>query len=188
MPGKKHSKKNTDSPEPKKDKNSDPKKYNYIYKELVEHEYDLTGMIAYSLYKSEKIKYIKKIKEQRGEVTDKEVENYHISSKIRIEDYKERATNLFAAFCDDLIDDKVRMSEDIIEKIIVKTASPKGWENWLRSISQSFLGALIYTIIVSSILLGVWFYNSGNADSTKEFLKDSGKQILNLPQDTIIVE
>ena len=43
-----------------------PRKYNYIYKLLVEDRGDIIGHIAYALYKEDKIEYINKFKEEHN--------------------------------------------------------------------------------------------------------------------------
>ena len=43
-----------------------PRKYNYIYKQLVEDRGDIIGHIAYALYKEDKIEYINKFKEEHN--------------------------------------------------------------------------------------------------------------------------
>jgi hypothetical protein len=166
--------------------NKGNKKYSYIYQELVNDDDDLVGMIAYALYKSEKVKYIKKITSEREEVTESEIENYNIASKIRIKDYEEKALTLFTDFIDDVIDRKVKMSREVIQEAIEKTASPKGFINWARSITQSFIGAVIYTIFISVILLIVWFNNSGEKQRTEKLIIDKAKTELHIitPSDT----
>lgn len=48
-------------------------KYNFIYSKLVDDENDILGIIAYSLYKRQKIEYIRAIAEKFGrEPTDSE--------------------------------------------------------------------------------------------------------------------
>lgn len=158
------------------------RKYNYIYEELVKDDNDLTGMIAYSLYKSEKIKYLKKLSESGHEISDRDINNFHTASKIRIKDYEEKSLNLFTDFIDDIIDRKVKMSNEMIKEVVENTASPKGLINWARAITQSVIGAVIYTLIVSIILFFVWFKNSGQEEKTKNKIIKESKELLHIPK------
>ena len=51
------------------------RKYNYIFKKLVDDETDLIGLVAYGLYKNNKIEYLEKFKDKNGrEPTEDELE------------------------------------------------------------------------------------------------------------------
>lgn len=158
--------------------NYESKKYNYIYQELVDNDNDLVGMIAYALYKNEKIKYIKKITEESGSISDTQIDNYNTSSMIRIDDYENKAINLFTEFINTIIDKKVRLSEELIKEVVEKTASPKGFVNWARVITQNIISAFIYTVIIGSILLYVWFMNSGEKLKTENMVKNKIKELI----------
>ncbi len=70
------------------------RKFNYIYTSLVQQERDLIGIIAYSLYKQDKINHIKTIGDQHGrEITDAEIDEFHRSSinPRAIEGYRQKA-------------------------------------------------------------------------------------------------
>ena len=46
------------------------KSYNYIYEQLVQSEDDVSGIISYSVYKRQKIKFIKNYKDKYGKDPD----------------------------------------------------------------------------------------------------------------------
>lgn len=126
---------------------NDPERnYNFIYKELVNNDEDLVGMIAYSLYKNEKIKYLQKLKEEKGTICEDDVKNFHIVSQLRVKDYEDKAISLFTEVVNDIIEKKVRLTEELIKDVVEKTASPKGFINWARVITQNVLATFIYTI------------------------------------------
>ena len=55
------------------------RRYNFIYKQLVEKESDILGNIAYSLYKADKIKFIEDFKAKNGgkEPTEADFQPFH---------------------------------------------------------------------------------------------------------------
>lgn len=47
--------------------------YNFIYRELVKDEADVIGVIAYSVYKRQKIEYIESIRAEHARSPDRQV-------------------------------------------------------------------------------------------------------------------
>jgi len=67
------------------------RKYNFIYSQLVEDEYDFVGQIAYSLYKQDKITHIETYLNEKGiEITPTELDKFHEMSckEIVIQAYR----------------------------------------------------------------------------------------------------
>lgn len=158
--------------------NQSEREYNYIYEKLVSDSSDFTGMVAYALYKKEKIDYLKKLKEKNGNISDDDVSNFHIASDVRLESYTKEAVSLTTDFVNDLIDRKVKMSKELITEIVDKKAGPKGFINWSRVITQNIIAAIIYTLGIYILLMFVWFKNSGNENLAKDKLKKSTNHFL----------
>lgn len=74
------------------------RKYNYIFKKLVDDETDLIGLVAYGLYKNNKIEYLEKFKDKNGrEPTEDELElfNEHSCTDSSLHNYiKVAETNI----------------------------------------------------------------------------------------------
>lgn len=156
--------------------------YNTIYNYLVNEDSGLVGMIAYALYKGEKIEYCKKITESKGKVDIEDIQNFHIAAHIRKDEYYERAVTLFRDLTNVLIENKIKEEKTLIETMIKKVVSPKGVTSWLRNITQSVIASLVYTIVVFGILLCIWFYNSGQKEKTSSQIKNMAKSTLHISE------
>lgn len=85
--------------------------YNFIFSKLVEGPDDLLGLLAYGLYKQQKIEHIKLYKNKHEGVgpTDNELVNFHelSSSPIQIENYKKIAGDKLNIVMDQLMVDNI---------------------------------------------------------------------------------
>lgn len=97
------------------------RKYNFIYKRLVKDGTDLTGHIAYSLYKSEKISWIEQYKKDNDgkEPTETDFEQYHKAccSERRIENYLAMAETTLQTF---MLGSAEMMTEQVAEEVSEK--------------------------------------------------------------------
>lgn len=94
--------------------------YNFIYKELVEHEYDIVGHIAYSLYKADKIKFIEAFKQKNNgkEPEDADLIPFHDTSCLEgyVERYKLTASFILEQFLNNSLDEsKKEMEQKCLE-------------------------------------------------------------------------
>ena len=60
------------------------RKYNYIFSKLVDDETDLIGLVAYGIYKNNKIGYIEKFKEKQGREPSEDELEHSMSILARI--------------------------------------------------------------------------------------------------------
>jgi len=91
---------------------SGKEKRNYAYFQLVDQEQpnDFIGMIAYTIYKKNKVEYITKFRNNHNgsAPTDEQLSEWQQSqcTTQQLELYKERATTIITAFINDIIDSK----------------------------------------------------------------------------------
>ena len=74
-------------------------KYNFIYEKLVTSDDDLTGLIAYGIYKKHKIEFIAKIKDEESRnPTDEECQSFFIASSTesQLKKYRDQAETILA--------------------------------------------------------------------------------------------
>lgn len=143
-----------------------PREYNFIYKELVEDKNDIIGHIAYSLYKDDKIDYIKSKKQDIGEISDDDLKPFHeiSSTTSSIESYRIKAEIFMQAFFENTLQE---MKEDIekqtienqtdILKEIVKPLAPSFW----LTLKQNILAGLTITAIIALLILVINFSMDG---------------------------
>lgn len=141
-----------------------PRQYNFIYSKLVKSEDDIVGHIAYSLYKSEKVAYIEKFKEENGgkEPTEADLKPFNdmTSMDLRLDQYLKSGSDLLDQFVNQVIGSHLERFEqecnenhvDLISKALKPVKSPPLWKQYLHGISQSIIGAFAFMLIMCFIL------------------------------------
>lgn len=138
--------------------------YNFIYEKLVTNEQDVVGHVAYALYKSSKIEYIEKYKQEHNGQTPSEsdLKPFHDISctQSSIDRYRTKALEITGNFLDitlsesikqiehDLMTDQEQRLKGIIEPM--KPASK--WRRFWSGVFQSVLGAFFFAIIVAAFV------------------------------------
>ncbi len=147
-----------------------PREYNYIYEKLVEDKNDIIGHIAYSIYKEDKINYIKKKKQEIDEVTEETLKPFHeiSSSQSSIDSYRIKAEIFMQAFFENTFQE---MKEDIetqtienqtdILKDIITPLTPSFW----TTLKNNVLAGLTISAIIALLVLVINFSTNGFWDT-----------------------
>lgn len=159
------------------------RQYNFIYSELVEDDNDIVGHIAYSLYKSDKIKFIEEFKAKQGrEPAEDDLRQFHEVCCIQsnIDRYKMQAISILQQFMSDTLASTTKQIEEDYKKAqdkhladIVAPLVPKFW--W--SILQSIIGAFIFALIVAAFA----FIKTYNANDVNVTFGNDTPQSTNMP-------
>lgn len=143
--------------------------YNFIYSHLVNGENDIVGHIAYSLYKSEKIAFIERFKEENNgkEPDENDLKPFHDSTCIpnRLSGYHLQASVLLKDFIDYTVAATLQEAENEVRKNYMdnmrtifdeKTSKikPKGF---FHGVFQSIVGAICFALLVSVFLFFLTF-------------------------------
>ena len=140
------------------------RKYNYIYKRLVQNENDMIGNIAYSLYKTDKIKFIENFKEKHGGIEPEEQDLFQFhdftSSASSIERYKMQAILFLNTFLDDTLSavtkqmesDFVNKHQDIIKDALGNLISEVKPKPFRYGVFQGVLSSFIFTLITCAFI------------------------------------
>lgn len=151
--------------------------YNFIYRELVSDENDVVGHVAYALYKSSKIEYIEKFKQEHGgkQPSESELLPFHQISctASSIDRYKTKAAEITRDFLDATLTETVKQIEsDYVEsqdrhlESIIEPLKPMGKaRQFWGGVLQSVLGAFFFAIIVAAFAF-ITSYNKSD-DSVK---------------------
>lgn len=135
--------------------------YNYIFKELVKGPNDVSGALAYVLYKNEKVAYIEKFtKDQGHEPTEAELAEFHRMTNLpgRIEAYRTQAEDLLNTFMNNAVGAELRnYQQEIKDDAIVKAVKPAFWSGVL----QNVVAGVFATLITFGFVMGVWMYSEG---------------------------
>lgn len=139
------------------------RRFNFIYEKLVQGEDDVVGLLAYGLYKKDKIEHIKRIKDKKGQdPNEEELEHFHESSEAHIENYRTRAIQLSRDFLQNVLVDRVAEIEaEHDQKLSAEVRNLKA--RWWPSIMQSFLGAILFAFcigvaffVIVGVRIGFW--------------------------------
>jgi hypothetical protein len=160
---------------PEKSAVDSKKTYNVIFKQLVNDKDDFVGMIAYALYKEDKVKFIEAIKSQNHDVKDESIDNFHAFSLTKIEDYRESANTILSTSIEEVINQEAQITITQIKTVVDASASPKGAVNWLRTITQNVIASVIYSIIIFFLWFFFWASTkpSDNSNGVKEQAKET---------------
>jgi len=156
------------------------KKYCSIYSKLVQSEGDMVGHIAYSLYKAEKVRYIKEQKEtMKVEVLPDEIVQEFASGRdnqTSLEHYRGMAETILQRFIGGSFDD---MSGQVIDEVTDRLTQhmdhsvlpllPKkesGWKKFWNGVFQSIGGAIALSVIVWFFANVVGKFSLGNISVT----------------------
>lgn len=137
-------------------------RYSFIYNDLVSDELDLVGLIAYAIYKREKIAVVRCFKEEHGrEPEPKELKNFHCQAAANLEQYKRLAEYALSELCETLIGQEIeeqeerfrkkkkRLKEAADKRIVQELAkfNPPAWKPVLQGVVASLLTSGIAVLI-----------------------------------------
>lgn len=137
------------------------RKFSYIYSELVDGENDMIGHIAYSLYKSNKIKFIEQFKSENSDKTptEDELHAYHKAVNPSLPALRIQAEQILSNFTQLTMDETVfeieadiknnqeKALRDIITPLIPQ--KPKGpWAGFWMGVLVKFVQGLVLAIIL----------------------------------------
>jgi len=127
------------------------RKFNFIFKKIVRDEKDLTGMIAYSLYKRNKIEVIEgKVEKSNSSISDADLKEFNefSNTKSQIESYRDKAEKIIVDYSNVLFKNKL----DEIENFYKKKAVLK----FSHGVLQSILGSFFYTFLIAILFIILW--------------------------------
>lgn len=149
------------------------------FRKLINHDKDFVGMIAYTVYKNEKIDWIDRFiaKEQRSP-TQAEIDigfNIATDSDLRIENYRSIAEVQLNSFIDLTIANEIEgyrqeIHDDAIVKSIKKLET-KSWKDHWDSIWTS----LVSTAIIAFIGIVIWLWQMKNNPKFLQLMLDTAK-------------
>lgn len=182
------------------------KKYCSIYSKLVQNEGDMVGHIAYSLYKAEKVQYIKEKKEtMKVDILPEKVVQEFTAGRDNnksLEHYRGMAETILQKFIGGSFDD---MSGQVIDEVTDRLTKhldnsvlpllpqkESGWIKFRNGVLQSIAGAIALSLLVWLFANVVGRFSLGDISiSYKD--SDSMKKSVQLtvppaPSDSMVVD
>jgi len=143
---------------------ADPKNHNVIFENLVENERDFIGIVAYSLYKQQKVEWIRNFNKSNGRPPDeKELKSGFLdfaSMESQKNSYKDSAISLVEEFnWQALENERDEIEKNIKEDAIVKAVTPTA----TQKITGYLLSSLVSSVVTLAIAILVWALAKGGA-------------------------
>ena len=141
--------------------------YNFIYDKLVKDKDDVLGIIAYSLYKRNKIDFINNFKANYGgSPSDAEMITFHASSTTEssLEGFRRQAVDLARTFMDSALDEeRQELEQEYAEKYYlskvneeVKSLKPNYLFSFLFGVSQGLVSSVLFAGLIGVFAFVFW--------------------------------
>lgn len=133
------------------------KEYNFIYSKLVDSENDIHGIISYSVYKRQKIKFIEQFKEKNGrDPLDADLQSFNeiSTSDSQLEFYRSEAMVLTERFLADVLEEDLEEREKFFSSKVhseIANIKPNHWLDILKGAAGSFLFVLLTGVLYFSV-------------------------------------
>ena len=135
------------------------KGYNFIYDQLVDSEDDIHGIISYSVYKRQKIQFIKDFKSKNGGNDPSEGDlkpfNDLSMSDAQLEFYKSEATVLTQSFLENVLEADLKEREAYFSARVHAELSNIKPRHFL-DIFKGALGSLLFVLLTGALYFAVW--------------------------------
>lgn len=135
------------------------KGYNFIYDQLVDSEDDIHGIISYSVYKRQKIQFIKdfKAKNDGNDPSEGDLKPFNdlSMSDAQLEFYKSEATVLTQSFLENVLEADLKEREAYFSARVHAELSNIKPRHFL-DIFKGALGSLLFVILTGALYFAVW--------------------------------
>lgn len=146
--------------------------YNYIFKDLVSDDNDFVGMVAYTIYKRQKIEWIEAFKAQHGgtDPSDQDVaDGFSAFSKLpsQVEQYRDQAVQLIDSFLEATLAEQAKAIETALrDDAVVKAAGKSFWQ----SVAENVVANLIAVVLTAGLTGLAWVMVTGPSKLLKPLI------------------
>jgi|SRR5476651_2654496 len=138
------------------------KPYNFIYKKLVQSDEDVVGIISYSIYKNQKIKFIEDFKNKNDGQDPSPNDFDHFinisTSQQQLDFYKNDASVLIQFFLEKVLaDDLIEREEYFSSRVHSELKNIK--PNHMLDILKGATGSLLFVILTGALYVAVWSFS-----------------------------
>lgn len=120
----------------------------------MESDDDFRGIVAYSLYKKQKINHIENYKKENlnKDITEDELEKFHkiCFSEDSILGYRSRAESIINKFSNKVLERKRKEIEEFYKK------SSQHKKSWWYGVGQGFISSFLYALFLGILLMIIW--------------------------------
>lgn len=125
-----------------------PHGYNHIFDKLVGDDNDFVGIVAYTVYKRQKIEWLKNFEADNGRpATDAEIQaGFSVVSNLpsQVAAYREQAVDLIDNFLDFAIGEQIEaIRQEIHKDAVVRAVKRPFWTSVAENVIAGFVASLI---------------------------------------------
>lgn len=136
--------------------------YNTIYNSLVRDENDIAGIIAYSVYKRQKIEYINNFQKDKHQLpNDEDLKAFTDMSVApsQLEFYQNEAAFLTEEFLTNVLAEDIKEREALFTtKVHAELSNIK--PNHLLDIIKGATGSLVFVLLTGVLYFAVWSFSA----------------------------
>ncbi|UFH47982.1 hypothetical protein [Pseudomonas sp. KNUC1026] len=128
---------------------------NFIYERLVESEDDILGIIAYSLYKRQKIEYIEAFCKRNGRpACSADLTQFHevSNSAFQLQAYRTQADNIAQSFLTITLEGRAEQLEDHYQSKLKSEMQAYKPNYWL-GVSQGVVASIIFVLLLGLLVI-----------------------------------
>lgn len=134
------------------------KEYNYVYDKLVDSEDDIHGIISYSVYKRQKIQFIKNFQEKHNKHPDNtELQQFNDLSRsdAQLEFYRNEASVLTLKFLENVLEDDLKEREERFSRDVHEALKGYRPNHWF-DIFKSAIGSFAFVLLTGVLYFSIW--------------------------------
>ncbi len=130
-----------------------------MYSNIVKADDDIIGLVAYALYKKQKIAFFNKVRKDTGkDPTEFDIKAFIINSSTesQINSYREQATRILMDLVANVTEEQIKqVSDEMLQNYEekIRAAVKKETPGWLKTVGLNILGAFAFSIIVTIIFI-----------------------------------
>lgn len=159
-----------------------PPLYNFIYSQLVRDSDDLVGLVAYSLYKREKIEFITKFKTDNGaDPTEADLRVFHVTTNTdgRLKGFRDQAEGLLASFSTEILENQAEDLQNEYQQQLIQEL--KSAQPFWRGVWQNLAASVLTLALVALLFVVIWSIRIGPAEVISQIfnvnITDKGKSL-----------
>ncbi len=163
------------------------KQFNFIYSQLVRANDDLVGLIAYGIYKKQKIEFIEKMKSDTGhDPTEAECQAFYSTSTTdsQLKYYRTQAETMISETISSIAQEELTNFEREMHKNYqseIKSCIPSNWSSFGFSVLAGVISTLVFTVIA-----GIFYFIGETSDrNNRDKIKSAIENVQDGPADSL---